>query len=466
MSTGRIPTGLRLNLWLAAVFALGTLALFALLHFVVTRAIEGKDQEILDARLEEYATVYRNGGPQALARQITASREAGSLQSFFIRITTPEERQLLLLASEDWVEFDTIRLGPWLLRKNAGHLRIPDADERDLTFAWRPLVDGNLLQFGRRTDSREAILEPLRTFFFLAFVPVVLLGIAVGAVVANRALRPVRDTVATVQTIIRTGDLAQRVPITEAAGDLNELARLFNAMLTRNERLIAAMNESLDNVAHDLRTPLTRLRGVAELALREPENQEALREALADCMEESERVLTMLRTLMDVAEAEAGVMKLHRAPTDIPQLVEQACELYDYLAEERGIQIARPPAAKITLAVDAVRLRQAVANLIDNAVKFSPDRATITVAVAAAEDGIELTVTDEGPGIPAADRERVFDRLYRGDKSRGTRGLGLGLSLVQAIIHAHGGTISIADNPNGGTRVVVRLPPADSTDHA
>jgi signal transduction histidine kinase len=457
----RLPTGFRLNVGIAAVFSIGTLALFALLHLAVTRAIETKDREILDARLEEYATVYRNGGPQALTRQIADGRDSGSLQSFFVRVATRDERQLLLLASEDWVEFQAVRLGPFVLRKAAGHLRIPDEDELDLTLAWQPLIDGNVLQIGRRTDSREAILEPLRAFFFRAFFPVVLLGLGVGVFISHRTLKPLRDVVGTVQSIIRTGDLGQRVPV-GGGGELDEMARLFNEMLQRNERLFTAMNQSLDNVAHDLRTPLTRLRGVAEMALRNPADESATREALADCLEESDRVLTMLRTLMDVAEAEAGVMKLDRKPTRLKQLLEQACELYDDTAEERRIRIARELPDSLQADIDAVRLRQAVANLIDNAVKFSPPQSVVTVSARQIADDVEISVSDGGPGIPEADRVRVFERLYRGDKSRGTQGLGLGLSLVQAIIRAHGGTISIADNAPVGARILVRLPPDEA----
>lgn len=453
----RQKISVRLTLWFSAIFCLGSLAVLLLAYFLLSASLRQQDRQNILAALKEYQAQYKAGKLIALRNALKFEKSAGKPNIFFVRLAGPNNQTLFLHLPDQWADFDLSRLEGARLFQEWLRLRATH-DEEFLEIASVKLPDAFILQVGKNTGDREEVLENFRQVAFGVALPIVLLGLVAGQFLAGRALRPIRHLLHTVRTITATGKMEARAPIKATGDELDELARLFNQMLDRIAGLINGMRETLDNVAHDLRTPLTRIRNVAEAALQAPDQPGTCQEALADCLEEAERISTLITTLMDIAEAETGTMRLKLEKVNLACLLSEVTELYHYVAEEKQltVTISYPPELLVT--ADAARLRQALANLLDNAVKYTPAGGRIEVSAWSQAGETMVAVKDTGVGILPQELPKIWDRLYRGDQSRSQRGLGLGLSLVRAIIQAHGGRVEATSQPQEGSRFVIYLP--------
>lgn len=456
----RKRVGFRMTLWYATLFVLSSLLLFALAYLLLFSSIREKDREMIQSKIDEYALQYEASGLEAVLSEVRLERSSNEQAGFFVRVADPHNRTLFLTLPPRWkglnlkeveAQSATADEDSWILSRRRG-------DEEILEIATGRLPGGYAVQVGRGSGERDRLLEYFREVFIGIMIPVILVGFAGGSFLALRALRPIRDLIQTVRSI-DTGKMDARVPSIQTGDELDELVQLFNGMLEKIQTLIAGMQAALDNVAHDLRTPMTRLRGVIETALQSECEEAALREALMDGAEELERIVTMLNTLMDISEAETGTMKLDLQEVNLVSLVGEVAELYQYVAEDKGIGMAIALPDELCARVDPNRTRQVIANLLDNAIKYTPSGGRVEIeACRKADDEAMISIRDTGAGIPPHDLPKIFDRLYRGDKSRSHRGLGLGLSLVRAVVYAHKGRIEVESHTGQGSQFVLFLP--------
>lgn len=462
----RRSLALRFSLWFAGWFTVGFVAIFALLYWILGREIEQRDYVDLQQRLQQYANVYVQTGVRGLQQRIAEDSQQPNVRSLFLRVVGPGGSQLWGKIPPDWLESDPAVIvvpdgwGRWQ-EQTVQRVRITRGAQRDLAVVSQALPGNLLLQIGRATDSREALLEPLRRTFAWVAGAVVLVGMGAGYLSARRATRPLREVVETARAIIATGKLDARVPLPRANDEVAELVGHFNSVLDKNAGLLRAMREALDNVAHDLRTPLAGLRLTAEAALQRGAVDAASAETFGDVIERSDQVLALLRALMEISEAEAGMLKLQKVSCDLGEIARHAAELYEEVAEAEGVKLTIDVGGPVPALADPTRVRQAVANLVDNAIKYTPAGGAVTVWAGKVGENRVVRVSDNGPGVPAAEQSKVWERLYRCDQSRTESGLGLGLSMVRAIMHAHGGEATVRNvTPDGGGAVFELLLPA------
>jgi signal transduction histidine kinase len=322
------------------------------------------------------------------------------------------------------------------------------------------LPSGFRILVGRDLEERENLRDVMIHALFTSLFWVGLVGLVGGLVMSFRILRRIDAMNASAKSIM-TGDLARRLPLAGTGDELDRLAENLNTMIARIAGLMTGMREVSDNIAHDLRTPLTRLRNGAEEALRSGGDAERQRDALEKVIREADELMAVFNALLMIARAEAGAGHDTLVPGDVGEIVADVVELYEPSAEEEGVALRSSIEPGLTVRVNRELLGQALANIIDNALKYGvpPDGSArdVSVTVRRVAAGAEIAVGDRGAGIPEPDRVRVLDRFVRLEGSRSRPGSGLGLSLATAIARLHGGELTLGDN-DPGLRVTLVLP--------
>ncbi|MCX8022271.1 MAG: ATP-binding protein [Syntrophorhabdaceae bacterium] len=451
---------LRLTLWYAVVSVIAYVVIFTLAYYNLLSSLKKEDEKAISSIFNKYRQYYNEDGLSGLQSQIALERNSEKPVLFLVRVADQDNHSLFLSLPDKWQGVDLVQIGPININMKIQKIRPKISNIETLfeihTFA---LEDGNFMQIGNEIIQREELLTRFRHIFFAVMIPAILIALIGGYLVTFKALLPIRHLTGTIKSIVKTGEVGARVPEGKTDNQFSELIVLFNDMIGRIEHLIEGMKESLDNVAHEVRTPITRLRVLAENALASDQDIGSYREALSDCMEESERLIKMLNTLMDISEAKAGTLKLDREEGDISSLVEEVVEVYGYIAEEKNIKINTEYSEGVMALVDPNRIRQALGNLIDNSVKYTPPGGMVNIRVYKKEPKeAVIEIRDNGIGIDEKDLPKIWERLYRGDQSRSQKGLGLGLSLVKSIVELHGGHIEVKSRPNFGSTFFVYLP--------
>lgn len=441
----------RIVLVYTILFALSVIALLAFTYWNTKRTLDAQTDQIIEAEITGLSEQYQQLGLRGLA-EVVISRSAHGGPGLYLLANA--QKQPIVGNLDAWpasmthpgnfVEFDYQRRIENQLDTRRARGRI-----FALTGGFNLLVAQDVFE---RYQTEQLFTTTLPWTVGL----VLLFGLGGGALMSRNMLARL-DSINRTSGEIMAGDLSRRVPIGSAHDEFDALAENLNAMLDRIERLMKGVQEVTDSVAHDLRTPLTRLRNRLEATLRrlDPASEETAQ--IESAVAETDQLIKTFNALLLIAEADAGVARGEMVPIDLAAVAADISELYAPLAEEKGVGLHIAPSGTTMIDGNRSLISQALANLVDNAIKYTPAGGKVTVTASDTPLGVELTVADTGPGIAAVERARVVERFVRLEASRNSPGTGLGLSLVAAVARLHDAKLLLEDNAPG-LRAVVRFP--------
>jgi len=450
----------KLTLWYAGIFSVSCFGALIVFYLATASVIRHRtDLELLkDAK--EFSSAYMTKGLGELKAAMLTEMESEGAGNMFIRLADSKGEEFILPSGPEWRDsgFGKVSLN----RVSAGEnpyfetLAVPGRPYpfRVLTSSIAPDM---VIQIGQSLEDDRRLMEACREVLTVTLGLIAALSALGGFLFARRALAGVEEVTRTANEISQ-GAFERRVDVKGRGEEIDTLAETFNRMLGKIEILIKGMKEMTDNIAHDLKSPITRIRGVAEATLTGNNPPMDFDLVSGSIVEECDRLLVMINTMLDISEAEAGVAKLAVEEVDMAQVVREACDLFQPVAENNQVRIVQRLTQNATIYGDKMKIQRAVSNLLDNALKYTPQGGTVTALVEGEDDQVVLSVKDTGQGISDRDLPHVFDRFFRGDRSRSLPGTGLGLNLTLAIARAHGGDVKVTSVQGQGSTFTMTLP--------
>jgi signal transduction histidine kinase len=444
-----LSSSFRLTLLYAGIFGGSVVVLLGFIYWATAGYLSHQLEDVVDSELATLADVETDGGHAALADAIGERLKIRSNRSAYYQARTPDGTSIAGNIPPD-------RSAPFA--DTAWHeLSVTGASGHPRRVRGKAVVvpDGTYLFVGQDSMQLEEVRELIGRAFLLGGIMTLVLAVGGGAVSSRSILRRI-DAINVTSEHIVSGDLRRRIPRSGNEDEFDRLAAHLNAMLDRIERLMGAMRQISNDIAHDLRTPLTRLRHALETARRHATDSAGYEAAIDGAIADTDAILETFGALLRIAQIEAGARRASFTDLDLSAVVEAVLEVYMPAAEEKQQVLTADIAPGLRTRGDRELLMQLVANLCENAIRHSPPTTRIEVSLRANQNSAELVIADHGPGIPVEAREKVFQRFYRLETSRTTPGSGLGLSLVAAIAEVHEIRIRLEDN-EPGLRVVVTL---------
>ncbi|MFC1664262.1 sensor histidine kinase [Pseudomonadota bacterium] len=451
----------RLTLWYASAFVLFLgLALLILYVSIFTTLSQRMDDDLVED-VAEYQSLLANGGITRVIEEIKLEEDTGEFQSVFMRLLDKNGNSIFTSDLSHWQIFQTdLTIVAGLATSASTPIfttkKFP-TQEYETRMVYGRIGPETILHIGESMADIQEIMELLLSVSLIMFFLVVPVASGVGWIVARRAASGIKE-VSNAATDIERGEFDRRAAVYGHSDEIQDLATTFNSMAERIRALIFEMREMTDNIAHDLRSPLARIRAISEVALSKSHTSAEYKSAASDTLEECDRLIKLINTTLDVAEAEAGVGNILEEEVDLSNLAEDACELFEPVAEENHISLSSSLDRNCRTRGNKQNLQRMLSNLLDNAIKYTPPKGEVTVNLSRNAEEIKIAVTDTGLGIPLHDQHRVFERFFRCDQSRAKDGCGLGLSFARAVARTHGGDITVRSIPKKTSTFVITLP--------
>jgi heavy metal sensor kinase len=456
----RNTLAVRLTLWYAGIFTISSCIAFLLFYTLITSLIlEQNDQELLD-QSNRFSVLLESQGADSVMNSAIIEAEAAGVKKVFFRFLSFDGRAFSSSNMSYWkdIDIDETAVKDLFRENNPVFRTIVIAGRKEkVRILYSRLNPVIILQVGLAMESYSRFLDVFKRIFIATMSFLIVLAACVGWFMARRAVSGIEAVTRTAQKI-SGGTLQERVPVKARGDEIDQLAVTFNRMLDRIQTLLTEIKEMSDNIAHDLKSPITRIRGAAEVTLASGKTLREYESMAASTIEECDRLLDMINTMLMISKTQSGVDRLSGTDVDLSGVARRACELFGSMAEDKNVALGCEVPDDIHLIGDLPMIQRMLSNLIDNAIKYTPPGGTVSVAVSENAAQVAVAIRDTGIGISSRDLPRIFERFYRCDQSRSQAGVGLGLSLAGAIAQAHGGDITVNSAPDQGSSFTIILP--------